>query len=120
MQYKMTMFTVKIRFIPPPTPLSFFIGNTFFWCIFMCFEQIWPSFFLEMNNRRDTIFWNININRVIINPTQDQREPNLGLDLLQNYRTFENYLNWGLCPPAPLLGGGFAPTPPFSNIIFLT
>ena len=50
----------------------------------MCFEWIWPSFFLEMNNKRDTIFWNLKINRAII-PTQDQREPSLGLDLLQNY-----------------------------------
>ena len=31
----------------------------------------------------------------------------------------ENKLNWGLCPQSPLLGGGFAPTPPFSNITFL-
>ena len=50
----------------------------------MCFERIWPSIFLEMNNKRDTIFWNFKINRVII-PTQDQRKPSLGLDLLQNY-----------------------------------
>ena len=37
------------------------------------------------------------------------------------YRLYncKNYLNWGASPPAPLIGGGFAPTPPFPNITFL-
>ena len=83
MQYKMDNVYGKGSFPPPPPHSFFLIGNTFFWCIFMCFERIWP-FFLEMNNKRNTIFWHFKINRVII-PTQDQREPNLGLDLLQNY-----------------------------------
>ena len=78
----------------------------------MCFKRIWPSFFLEMNNKRDTSFWNIKINRVIINPTQDQREPSLGLDLLQNYiRKLPKLGGFALQPP--FLGGGLRPTPPF-------
>ena len=58
-------FMVKIRFIPPPP--SFFIGNMFFWCIFWL-QDFFSSmaFLLEMHNKRDMIFWNIKISRVII------------------------------------------------------
>ena len=79
------------------------------------------AFLLEMRNKRDTIFWNIKINRVI-NPLsailhgyRDSEEFSREQRLYRPNR--KNYLNWGALPP--ILGGGFAPTPPFSNITFL-
>ena len=63
------------------------------------------AFLSEMHNKRDTIFWNTKINRVII-PLRP---------ILHGYRNLEefskeqrlykpnrkNYLNWGLCPYTP-------------------
>ena len=82
-------------------------------------------FLAQMNNKRDTIFWNIKINRVII-PTHEQRALGPVTETRKHsvenslYRpNCENYLNWGALPPAPLLGGASPPTTPFSNITFL-
>ena len=83
------------------------------------------AYLLEMHNKRDTIFWNIKINRVIIPLSAilhgycDSEEFSREQRLYKPNR--KNYLNWVALPPTlPFSGGGFAPTPPFSNITFLT
>ena len=108
---------VKIRFIPPPS--FFFIGNMFFWCIFWLQDISSMAFLSEMHNKRDTIFWNIKINRVIIplrtilhgyrDSEEFSREQRL-------YRSnCKNYLNLGALPPARLLSRAWPP-----HLLFLT
>ena len=51
------------------------------------------TFLAEMNNKRDMIFWNIKINRVII-PTHEQRVLGLVTETRkrQNVKCWEKYL----------------------------
>ena len=73
-------------------------------------------FLPQINNKRDTIFLNIKIIRVIIplrtilHGYSDSEEFSREQRLYRPNR--ENKLNWGSLPPAPLLGGGFSPTSP--------
>ena len=40
----------------PPISFFFFLSGICFSDVFLYFERIWPSFFLEMNNKRDAVF----------------------------------------------------------------
>ena len=70
------------------------------------------AFLLEMHNKRDMIFWNIKINRVIIplTPYSSYRDSE---QFSREERVYmpnrKNYLNWGALPPAPPFKWGFAP-----------
>ena len=67
------------------------------------------AFLLEMHNKRDTIFGNIKIDRVIIplSAIAHGYRNSEGLSWEQRlYRpNRKNYLNWGALPQPPLLGG---------------
>ena len=75
------------------------------------------AFLLEMHNKRDTIFWNIKIDRVIIPLSAIVHGYRNSEELSWEQRLYranrKNYLNWGALPPAPSFRGVLLPNPLF-------